>query len=108
MKENLIKLLTEAQSKAIDASAFENATYATQLAIEADFLIENGVTITRPEDLKCTASLNFEDKYKKMLQEREELMAKIDFLRSEKESLETEFIRLRAQMDVVYLIFGGK
>lgn len=29
-------------------------------------------------------------------------------LREELESMETEFVRLRAQMDVVYLIFGGK
>lgn len=55
-----------------------------------------------------TCSLNYEAEYYKLLEEREILMAKMEFLRSEKESLETEFIRLRAQMDVVQLIFGGK
>ena len=29
-------------------------------------------------------------------------------LESTYKSLETEFVRLRAQMDIVYLIFGGK
>lgn len=55
-----------------------------------------------------TASLNYEAEYHKLLEEREVLMAKMEFLRSEIESAEAECIRLRAQMDVVYLIFGGK
>jgi flagellar biosynthesis/type III secretory pathway protein FliH len=29
-------------------------------------------------------------------------------LREDLKSMETEFVRLRAQMDIVYLIFGGK
>ena len=29
-------------------------------------------------------------------------------MREELESVETEFARLRAQMDIVYLIFGGR
>lgn len=57
---------------------------------------------------ELTASLNYEAEYHKLLQEKEILMAKMEFLRSENNSLETELVRLRAQMDVVYLIFGGK
>ena len=57
---------------------------------------------------ECTASLNYEAEYNKLLQEREILMAKMDFLRSEKESMETEFARMRAQLDIVYLIFGKR
>ena len=30
------------------------------------------------------------------------------YLKEQLESMETEFVRLRAQMDIVYLIFGGK
>ena len=59
-------------------------------------------------DNNCTASLNYEAEYEKLLQEREILMAKMDFLRSEKESMETEFARMRAQLDIVYLIFGKR
>lgn len=55
-----------------------------------------------------TASINYEAEYCKLIEDREVLMAKMDFLRSEKNSLEIEFAKLRAQMDIVYLIFGGK
>lgn len=55
-----------------------------------------------------TVSPDYEAMYYKQLEEREALLAKMDFMRSEKESLETEVVRLRAQMDIVYLIFGGK
>lgn len=45
MKEKLIKLLYEAKGKSVDAELFEDASYAQQLEIEADFLIAKGVTI---------------------------------------------------------------
>ena len=47
-REKLIELLCEAQSKATDAGAFDDATYAQQLEMEADHLIANGVTIPVP------------------------------------------------------------
>ena len=55
-----------------------------------------------------TASLNYEAEYYKLREENEILLAKMDFLRSELNSAETALATLRAQMDVVYLIFGGK
>lgn len=60
------------------------------------------------KDKLVPADLNYESEYERLLREREILMAKYESLRSEKESLETEYARLRAQMDIVYLIFGGK
>lgn len=45
-REKLIELLCEAKSKSADEAWFSNATYAQQLEIEADHLIENGVTVT--------------------------------------------------------------
>ncbi len=65
----------------------------------------------------------FEDGYAKGREEgrnivahiEHELSAKCNELKKENselheklESMETEFVRLRAQMDIVYLIFGGK
>lgn len=45
VRDKLIKLLCEAHSKATEASAYDDATYAQQLEIEADHLIANGVTV---------------------------------------------------------------
>ena len=47
VREKLVELLCEAHSKATDAEAFADATYAQQLEMEADYLIANGVTIQR-------------------------------------------------------------
>lgn len=47
VREKLVELLCEAHSKATDAEAFADATYAQQLEMEADHLIANGVTIQR-------------------------------------------------------------
>lgn len=44
-REKLMRLLCTANSKATEAEAFEDATYAQQLGIQADHLISNGVTI---------------------------------------------------------------
>jgi hypothetical protein len=44
-REKLIELLCEAKSKSADDAWFSDATYAEQLAMEADHLIANGVTV---------------------------------------------------------------
>ena len=49
MREKLIELLCEAKSKSVDDAWFSNATYAEQLAMEADHLIANGVTVQEPQ-----------------------------------------------------------
>ena len=46
-KEKLIWLLCNAHSKSCEASAFDGISYAEQLVIEADFLLENGITFAK-------------------------------------------------------------
>lgn len=46
-KEKLIWLLCNAHSKSCEASAFDGISYAEQLVIEVDFLLENGVTFAK-------------------------------------------------------------
>ena len=43
-REKLSKLLCTAHSISTEAACFEDATYARQLKMEADYLIANGVT----------------------------------------------------------------
>lgn len=50
-REKLIKLLCEANSKSVDAELFEDSSYAQQLEIEADFLIANGVTFAKDNNV---------------------------------------------------------
>lgn len=57
---------------------------------------------------ELAADLDYKAEYHKLRQENEILLAKMDFLQSELNSAETALATLRAQMDVVYLIFGGK
>lgn len=47
LREKLIKLLCEANSKSVDSELFKDSSYAQQLEIEADHLIANGVTVQR-------------------------------------------------------------
>ena len=46
-KEKLIWLLCNAHSKSCEASAFDGISYAEQLSMEAEFLLENGVTFAK-------------------------------------------------------------
>ena len=59
-REKLMRLLCHANSKATEAEAFEDATYAEQLGIQADHLIANGVTVQKwipvsepPKEMGC-------------------------------------------------------
>ena len=47
MREKLIDLLCKAHSKAIDEILSDDISYAQQLEIEADHLIQNGVTFQK-------------------------------------------------------------
>jgi flagellar biosynthesis/type III secretory pathway protein FliH len=75
--------------------------------IEKDMKIEkafeDGYAKGRAEGAKITASIEHE-----LSAKCNSLAEENNLLREELESIETEFVRLRAQMDVVYLIFGGK
>lgn len=102
MKDKMVELMKQAHNECLDCTDCEYK--GSELCGDrktADFLIKNGVTITRAEDLIHTASLDYEAEYHKLLDKHNLLYA--DF-----QAMESEFIRLRAQMDVVCLIFGGK
>ena len=47
MREKLISVLCNAHNKVTDTSLFDDVTYAQQIEIEADYLIENGVTFDK-------------------------------------------------------------
>ena len=57
---------------------------------------------------KMVASLNYEAECDRLLRERDKMMAENDYLRTELKSMESECYRMRAQLDIVYLIFGGR
>ena len=57
---------------------------------------------------RCTASLDYEAEYNRLLRERDKMMAENDYLRTELKSMESECYRMRAQLDIVHLIFGGR
>jgi len=64
----------------------------------------------REEGAKITAEIEHElsEQRNALAYENETLKAKLDFVNGDYNSLQSEFARLRAQMDIVYLIFGGK
>lgn len=49
---------------------------------------------------------DYEAEYTRLRDKYNQLMEKYHAFEAEYRSLETELVRLRAQMDVVYLIFG--
>lgn len=53
---------------------------------------------------KCTNSLNYEAEFEHMRGLYHKTLDELNYYKN----METELVRLRAQMDVVYLIFGGK
>ena len=59
------------------------------------------------EDMR-TASPNYEAECDRLLRERDKLMAENDHLRTELKCMESECFRMRAQLDIVYLIFGKR
>ena len=60
------------------------------------------------EKEKLSASLNYESEYYRLMEEHKILCGQLRDLKQDYESMETEFVRMRAQLDIVYLIFGGK
>ena len=55
-----------------------------------------------------TASPNYEAMYEKLQEEHKKLCAEYAAVKAECKSLESEFARMRAQLDIVYLIFGKR
>ena len=60
------------------------------------------------ENKELAACLNYEAEYYRMMDEHKKLCATLHDLKQDYQSMETEFARMRAQLDIVYLIFGGK
>ena len=58
------------------------------------------------DDVFC--SIDYEAEYKRMCDAYDKLRHENDYLRKDKDAMEAEFVRMRAQLDIVYLIFGGK
>lgn len=59
---------------------------------------------------KCVdrADLDYKAEYKRKCEELAKAREEAERLRAEQESLESEFARMRAQLDIVCLIFGGQ
>ena len=104
MREKLIELLMRVIDKCDDQGC-EGCEYAgsnyCSTQRQADLLVKSGVTITKEKDLKRTASRNYEAEY-------HELHHKYNQLYADHQAMETEFVKMRAQLDIVCLIFGGK
>ena len=54
-----------------------------------------------------SCSLDYVSEYEKMRDLNEKLNYEIKELKAQFNSMESEFERMRAQLDIVYLIFGG-
>ena len=55
-----------------------------------------------------TAGPNYEAMYNKLLEEHKALCAEVDEMRRERSAILDECRRMKAQLDIVYLIFGKK
>ena len=55
-----------------------------------------------------TASLDYEAECDRLLLERDKMMAENNYLRTELKCIESECDRMRAQLDIVHLIFGKR
>lgn len=107
MKEKMVELMKQAHEQCVDCKDCEYM--GKELCGDrkmADFLIANGVTIKNTEER--TASLDYEAEYNKLLESHKRLCGDYAELKHDYESMETEFVRMRAQLDIVCLIFGGK
>ena len=67
-------------------------------------MTEKGKTMI---EKKLTADLDYKAEYDRLLETHKKVCAEYSDLLHNHESLKSEFCRLRAQMDIVYLIFGG-
>lgn len=55
-----------------------------------------------------TCSLNYEAEYERLCQLCDKQRCELRELDERYRSMESEFIRMRAQLDIVYLIFGKR
>lgn len=102
----------DVQEAAQDAKEATNEA-ASALPIEASEkhpANEESVTAEElAEEKTChECSFDYEAEYHKLLDEHKELCAKLHYVTEEHRAKEIEFERMRAQLDIVYLIFGRK
>ena len=57
---------------------------------------------------ELTADLNYKDEYNRLMDSHKLLCGEYADLKKKYEELRDEFGRLKAQMDIVYLIFGNR
>lgn len=51
---------------------------------------------------------DYEAELHRMYELNEKLRCELECVKADYKSMETEFVRMRAQLDIVYLIFGNK
>jgi len=95
VREKLVELLREAHSKATDASAFEDATYAQQLEMEADHMIAHGVTVSEEALPAAEAATERSVAVHKI----EDKCKPEDFMRNRKPTPNTNADRIRGMSD---------
>lgn len=59
------------------------------------------------EHKEQVCSLDFVSEYEKIRDLNKKLTCEIEELKAQHNYMESEFERMRAQLDIVYLIFGG-
>ena len=103
MKEKLIELLKQCQ-KECDETCCEQCIYDNSFDCGnehiADFLFKHGVMVSDPLKAgKECVSMDYEAEYHK-------LFDKHSLLYADYQAMESEFVRMRAQLDIVHLIFS--
>ena len=58
----------------------------------------------KTKELCC--DLDYKAEYHRLLKANQELCKENDYIKADHAAMETEFVRMRAQLDIVYLIFG--
>lgn len=58
------------------------------------------------DELKALCDLDYKAEYHRLFKANQELCKEMECIKKDYESMETEFVRMRAQLDIVYLIFG--
>jgi hypothetical protein len=109
MKEKLIELLKQCE-KECDGKPCDECIYDAGLDCGnqhiADVLIANGVTIARAEDLKHTASLDYEAEYIRAMEEIAKAKCEISHLRDELRCKERSLMWHDGIKQTIEVIFG--
>jgi hypothetical protein len=103
MEDKLFELINQGQLKCVDCKDCDYAgkEFCGNRKL-VDYLIDNGVTISDPLKAgKEFVSRNYEAEYHELHEKHSRFYANY-------QAMESEFARMRAQLDIVYLIFGKR